>query len=205
MQLRVLRSRPGRVQISPHAYRVISSWKSRVKSVDRSIDRSTCSSPSTSRRTFIPSSSLSAIPLERAVDEDIGGFRLRCDDRLHVDAHLLHVYHETVKRLARRGGGAARVAEHVADRRPLRLPRAGRALELAEQVDARHDLTGGRDRDDGGRRVALVRHRGRAPSGRRELAHLALREQRHVERDLPTGARDQLERRGELGYAYPVR
>ena len=33
--LRVRRSRPGRVQISPQAYRVMRSWKSRVKSVVR--------------------------------------------------------------------------------------------------------------------------------------------------------------------------
>src|SRR5947208_9529542 len=56
MQLRVRRSRPGRAQISPQAYFVISSWNSRVCSPARCSDRSTCSSPSTSRRIFRPCS-----------------------------------------------------------------------------------------------------------------------------------------------------
>ena len=37
MQLRVRRSSPGRDQISPHAYRVMRSWKSSVNGVVRSI------------------------------------------------------------------------------------------------------------------------------------------------------------------------
>ena len=49
MQLRVRRSSPGRDQISPQAYFVISSWKSRVNGVVRAIARSTCSSPRTAR------------------------------------------------------------------------------------------------------------------------------------------------------------
>ena len=56
MHERVLRSRPGRVHASPHAERVMYSWNGRVKSVALSVARSTCSSPSTSRRTFMPAS-----------------------------------------------------------------------------------------------------------------------------------------------------
>jgi len=52
--LRMRRSRPGLVQISPQALRVIRSWKSAVKSVVLEIASSTCSSPSTSRRTSMP-------------------------------------------------------------------------------------------------------------------------------------------------------
>ena len=61
MQLLVLRSSPGRAQISPHAYRVMRSWKSSVKLVVRSTARSTCSSPSTSRAHLQSASSAAAI------------------------------------------------------------------------------------------------------------------------------------------------
>ena len=45
------RSRPGRDHTSPHATRVMKSWKSAVSSVVFAIARSTCASESTSRRT----------------------------------------------------------------------------------------------------------------------------------------------------------
>src|SRR3954452_5280691 len=54
--LRMRRSSPGRVHTSPHAQRVMKSWKSAVKSVVRACARSTCSSPRTARRTSMPSS-----------------------------------------------------------------------------------------------------------------------------------------------------
>ena len=56
MQERVLRSRPSRVHASPQAARVMNSWNGRLKSVALAVARSTCSSPSTSRRTFMPAS-----------------------------------------------------------------------------------------------------------------------------------------------------
>ena len=56
---RLRRSRPGRVQISPQAYRVIRSWKSAVNAVVPAAARSTCASPSTSRRTAMPAATWS--------------------------------------------------------------------------------------------------------------------------------------------------
>ncbi len=61
-QLRVRRSSPGRSQTSPQAYRVTSSWKSSEKASVCSRIRSTCASPSTSRRTLIPASYVSGAP-----------------------------------------------------------------------------------------------------------------------------------------------
>ena len=60
MQLRVLRSSPGRAQISPHAYRVMKSWKSAVKASVAAWARSTWSSPRTSRRVRAPAAATSA-------------------------------------------------------------------------------------------------------------------------------------------------
>src|ERR1039458_3869809 len=53
-RLRVWRGRPGRAHISPQALRVMKSWKSRLKSVVAATARSTCSSPRTERRIFMP-------------------------------------------------------------------------------------------------------------------------------------------------------
>src|SRR4051794_445595 len=55
--LRVRRSRPGRDHTSPHAARVMYAWKGFAKSLADSVARSTYSSPSTSRRVAMPSSS----------------------------------------------------------------------------------------------------------------------------------------------------
>src|SRR5262252_3763832 len=55
-RLRVWRGKPGRVQISPQAFRVMKSWNSRLNSVVEATARSTYSSPRTARRTFIPCS-----------------------------------------------------------------------------------------------------------------------------------------------------
>ena len=54
--LRVRRSSPARVHTSPQAPRVMNSWNGREKSVALAVARSTCASPSTSRRTCIPAS-----------------------------------------------------------------------------------------------------------------------------------------------------
>ena len=53
---RIWRLRPGLVQMPPQAIRVIMSWKSSVKESLAALARSTCSAPSTSRRTTIPPS-----------------------------------------------------------------------------------------------------------------------------------------------------
>src|SRR4051794_24005075 len=49
------RSRPGRVHTSPQAILVMKSWNGCVNGVAFAAARSTCSSPSTSRRTRSPS------------------------------------------------------------------------------------------------------------------------------------------------------
>src|SRR3981189_790786 len=53
---RVRWSKCGRVQISPHAWRVIRSWKSELNEFLLAIDLSTQASPSTLRRCAMPSS-----------------------------------------------------------------------------------------------------------------------------------------------------
>src|SRR5215471_11925398 len=58
--LRSARDRPGLDQVSPHAYRVMKSWKSLVNAVVPATARSTWASPSTSRRTVIPCAARSA-------------------------------------------------------------------------------------------------------------------------------------------------
>src|SRR5580658_10590634 len=57
--LRVLRSRPGRPQISPQQYSVTNSCSGRLKSSAVEIALSTYSAPSTSRRIFRPFSNIS--------------------------------------------------------------------------------------------------------------------------------------------------
>ena len=57
---RLRRSRPGRVQTEPQAYRSMRSWKSRSSSVVRAAARSTCASPSTSPAHRVPAACTSA-------------------------------------------------------------------------------------------------------------------------------------------------
>ena len=54
MRLRTLRSSPGRDHTAPQQYSVMSSWRGRLNSVARPIERSTYSSPNTLRRISSP-------------------------------------------------------------------------------------------------------------------------------------------------------
>src|SRR3954469_24376608 len=107
------------------------SWNSAVKSVARSIERSTCSSPSTSRRTFIPSSLLAKVRL-----------------------HPLRIDLEPGEGVAREARRTSAVGQGSRQGGPFCLPRARCALVLAEQVDADVDLACRRNREHRACRVA---------------------------------------------------
>src|ERR1035437_3698034 len=74
IRLRVCLGRPGRVQISPHAYRVIRSWNSSLNEFLFSSARFTCLSPRTARRTSTPfvyrsDSSMDVPPKKQEISE----------------------------------------------------------------------------------------------------------------------------------------
>ena len=157
---RLRRSRPGRVQMLPHAYSVISSWKSRVRSVVPAIARSTCSSPSTSRRTFIPSdiSSASSGPSTCRTDQGgdlvgaLGRREVRGVRQLHqrttayADGDGLEVLagRDGVVRAGDRQDGRPDLAEPVADVEPgqcLADPDVAEVVRVLERVQqARHGV-----------------------------------------------------------------
>ena len=110
MQLRVRRSRPGRVQTSPQAARTKYSTKSSVSSLRAASARSTCSSPSTRLRISMPRWNRSSvmppplIGLERQVDQRLCGARGSRDRE--VGAHALGVHLQSLQDFAHPGHSA---------------------------------------------------------------------------------------------------
>src|SRR3569833_975616 len=152
-RLRVLRSRPGRVQISPQQYSVTSSCTGRLNSVTRSRERSTCSVPRTSRRAWRPRSNRSpaccvvmlALPVVENSRTGAGG----------VGRRVLIVFHRLVPLGSAEGDG--QVEQVTARRRAVPVHLAGGDPHRVADAES-------------SRRVALGAHE--AAAGR-DVQHLA--------------------------------